>query len=167
MELRTRDTDEDFNKVKVLYNQRLFSEILATKESLLKVKSISDKLRDHINKDLDQTLLNLNRQLKLQADEEGSADIPSDDLEEDVNLFSGRIFLLLKESGKIDVVAETLGEFFNKDEMTARLESIYDNFDKQVFQKLLHQALDFAGKCDLQRSSEKLKAASQIQDYFT
>jgi hypothetical protein len=43
-------------------------------------------------------------------------------LEEDVNLYSGRIFLLLKESGKIDVVAETLAEFFNKDEMTARLE---------------------------------------------
>lgn len=65
MELKTRDTDEDFNKVKVLYNKRLFSEILETKESFLKVKSISDKLRDHINKDLDQTLLNLIRQLKL------------------------------------------------------------------------------------------------------
>jgi hypothetical protein len=37
MELKTRDTDEDFNKLKVLYNQRLFSEILATKESLLQV----------------------------------------------------------------------------------------------------------------------------------
>jgi len=65
MELKTRDTDEDFNKVKVLYNQRFFSEILATKDSLLKIKSISDKLRDLINKDLDQTLLNLIRQLKL------------------------------------------------------------------------------------------------------
>jgi len=65
MELKTRDTDEDFNKVKVLYNQRLFSDILATKDSLLKIKSISDKLRDLINKDLDQTLLNLIRQLKL------------------------------------------------------------------------------------------------------
>jgi hypothetical protein len=65
MDLKTRDTDEDFNKVKVLYNKRFFSEISATKESLLKVKSISDKLRDHINKDLDQTLLSLIRQLKL------------------------------------------------------------------------------------------------------
>ena len=36
----------------------------------------------------------------------------------------------------------------------------------QVFQKLLDKALVFAGKCDFQKSSEKLKAASQIQDYF-
>jgi hypothetical protein len=68
-------------------------------------------------------LLNLIRQLKLKADEEGvGVDIPSKDKEKDVSLFSGRIFLLLKESGKIDIVAETLAEYFNKDEMTARLE---------------------------------------------
>jgi hypothetical protein len=76
------------------------------------------------------------------------------------------IFLLLKESGKIDVVAETLGEYFNKDEITARLEKIYDTFDKKVFQKLLDEALVYAGNCDFQRSSEKLRAASQIQDSF-
>ena len=76
------------------------------------------------------------------------------------------IFLLLKDSGKIDVVAETLGEYFNKDEITARLEKIYDTFDKKVFQKLLDEALENAGKCDFQRSSEKLRAASQIQDSF-
>ena len=72
----------------------------------------------------------------------------------------------MRESGKIDIVAETLAEYFNKDEITASLEQIYNSFDQQKFQNLLGKALAYAENCKFQLSSEKLKEASQIQDYF-